>query len=277
MKVTLGLGLEDPPSWVFTLANSTYTDQHRRHLSTDANLVFSAAVRQAAATYLSLVAANIPLSELLGDPARPPAATREMLYPGDGTYWAFDHAALTGSGLAAGMTPNPDPNWRPGQPGPDPGPDRRLGLLVHRRPGQPHQLGDADPVRPRLHRLLRDPHPRLGHPPRRPGPDRAAEPVQRRDHRRRRRLEHVLRPAAEQDPRHGLRLLRRRPVRRQRLLPVWRQLPVPDQPRHGLLVRHPLDHPHRPPVRPGTSAGRTPASTCPPAWTPSTPTPARPA
>ena len=40
-----------------------------------------------------------------------------MLYPGDGTYWAFDHAALTGSGLAAGMTPNPDPNWRPGQPG----------------------------------------------------------------------------------------------------------------------------------------------------------------
>ena len=43
-KVTLGLGLENPPSWVFKLANSTYTDQTGA-ASPDANLVFSAAVR----------------------------------------------------------------------------------------------------------------------------------------------------------------------------------------------------------------------------------------
>ena len=40
-----------------------------------------------------------------------------MLYPGGGTYWAFDRAALTGQGLAAGMTRNPDPNWKPGTAG----------------------------------------------------------------------------------------------------------------------------------------------------------------
>jgi F5/8 type C domain len=41
----------------------------------------------------------------------------EMLYPGGGTYWAFDKAALTGVGLASGMTRNPDPSWKPGTAG----------------------------------------------------------------------------------------------------------------------------------------------------------------
>ncbi len=40
-----------------------------------------------------------------------------MLYPGGGTYWAFNNAALTGAGLPSAMTRNPYPNWRPGQPG----------------------------------------------------------------------------------------------------------------------------------------------------------------
>jgi F5/8 type C domain-containing protein len=115
MKVTLGLGLEDPPSWVFSLPDATYVNQFGGQ-SNEANFVFSAAVRQAAAGYLDQIAADIPLSSFWairltsgGDP--------EMLYPGGGAYWAFDNAALTGNGLAAGMTPNPDPNWTPGTPG----------------------------------------------------------------------------------------------------------------------------------------------------------------
>jgi hypothetical protein len=115
MKVTLGLGLEDPPSWVFSLPDATYVNQFGGQ-SNEANFVFSAAVRQAAAGYLDQIAADIPLSNFWairltsgGDP--------EMLYPGGGAYWAFDNAALTGNGLAAGMTPNPDPNWTPGTPG----------------------------------------------------------------------------------------------------------------------------------------------------------------
>jgi F5/8 type C domain len=115
MKVTLGLGLEDPPSWVFSLPDADYVNQFGGQ-SNEANFVFSAAVRQAASGYLSQIAADIPLSNFWairltsgGDP--------EMLYPGGGAYWAFDQAALTGNGLAAGMTPNPDPNWTPGHPG----------------------------------------------------------------------------------------------------------------------------------------------------------------
>ena len=115
MKVTLGLGLEDPPSWVFSLPDSTYVNQFGGQ-SSEANFVFSAAVRQAAAAYLARIAADIPLSNFWAIRLTS-GGDAEMLYPSGGTYWAFDNAALTGSGLAAGMTPNPDPNWTPGTPG----------------------------------------------------------------------------------------------------------------------------------------------------------------
>jgi hypothetical protein len=115
MKVTLGLGMHWTPSWVFSLANSKYVDQNG-NTSTEADFVFSSAVRQAAAGYLKLVNQNLPLSNFWairlssgGDP--------EMLYPGGGTYWAFNNAALTGNGLPSGMTANPFPKWKPGQSG----------------------------------------------------------------------------------------------------------------------------------------------------------------
>jgi hypothetical protein len=115
-KVTLGLGLENPPAWVFHLTAATYTDQNGA-VSADADLVYSAAVRNAAATYLSLVAAKIPLTSFAAIRLGAGTGEGEMLYPGGGTYWAFNHAALTGTGLAPGMTRNPDPTWKPGTPG----------------------------------------------------------------------------------------------------------------------------------------------------------------
>ena len=115
MKVTLALGTYDPPSWVSSLADSTYVNQSGAK-STDANFVFSAAVRRAAATYLAQIAADFPLSGFYAIRLTS-GGNGEMLYPGGGTFWAFDSAALTGKGLAAGMTPNPDPNWTPGTPG----------------------------------------------------------------------------------------------------------------------------------------------------------------
>ncbi len=163
MKVTLGLGLEDPPSWVFSLQDATYVNQFGGQ-SNEANFVFSAAVRQAAAGYLDQIAADIPLSNFWAIRLTS-GGDSEMLYPGGGAYWAFDNAALTGNGLAAGMTTNPDPNWTPGTPGLSQGADRRVGQLVRRRPRQRDQLADADPKRPGLQRLLRDRHPRLRHPP----------------------------------------------------------------------------------------------------------------
>ena len=114
-KVTLGLGLQNPPSWVFSLANSRYVDQNGS-TSPEANFVFSQAVRSAAAQYLSLVAAAIPLSNFYAIRLTS-GGDGEMLYPGGGTYWAFDNAALTGNGLASGMTRNPDPSWKPGTSG----------------------------------------------------------------------------------------------------------------------------------------------------------------
>src|SRR3984957_2036094 len=115
MKVTLGLGLEDPPSWVYSLPDAAYVNQYGAQ-SDEANLVFSAALRQAAAGYLAQIAADIPLSNFWAIRLTS-GGDSEMLYPGGCTYWAFDNAALTGNGLAAGMTPNPDPNWTPGTPG----------------------------------------------------------------------------------------------------------------------------------------------------------------
>jgi hypothetical protein len=100
---------------VFGLANSTYTDQDG-NVSTEADFVFSQAVRSAAASYLSLVAANLPMSSFWAIRLSS-GGDGEMLYPGSGTYWAFNNAALTGSGLASGMTTNPDPTWKPGTAG----------------------------------------------------------------------------------------------------------------------------------------------------------------
>jgi hypothetical protein len=115
MHVTLALGLYNPPSWVFSLPDGTYVDQDGNR-STEANFVYSQAVRVAAAKYLSQVNAVVPLSGF-ADIRVTSGGDGEMLYPSGGTYWAFDTAALTGQGLAAGMTPNPFPNWRPGQSG----------------------------------------------------------------------------------------------------------------------------------------------------------------
>jgi F5/8 type C domain len=115
MKVTLGLGLQNAPSWVLALSDGHYIDQTGAK-STEANFVFSAAVRTAAAGYLKQVAADIPLTNFYAIRLAS-GGDSEMLYPGGGTYWAFDNAALTGTGLAAGMTRNPDPKWKPGTTG----------------------------------------------------------------------------------------------------------------------------------------------------------------
>jgi len=115
MRVTLGLGLEDTPSWVFSLPDSRYVNQDGDR-SGEADFVFSAAVRQAAATYLAKVAADLPSSDFWAIRLTS-GGDDEMLYPPGGTYWAFGNAAMTGVGLPPTMTPNPYPNWRPGQPG----------------------------------------------------------------------------------------------------------------------------------------------------------------
>src|ERR1017187_1045196 len=114
-QVALGLGTQNAPSWVFSLADSTYIDQNGT-VSGEADWVFSAAVRTAALAYFDKIAADFPLTDFWairltsgGDP--------EMLYPGGGAYWAFNPSALTGKGLPSGMKANPFPSWKPGTAG----------------------------------------------------------------------------------------------------------------------------------------------------------------
>jgi hypothetical protein len=115
MKVTLGLGMAATPSWVFALPDSCYADQHG-NVPREACFVFSRAVRRAAARYMSLVNASLPLQGFWAIRLTS-GGNGEMLYPGGGGYWAFSNAALTGDGLPPGMTPNPYPDWRPGDRG----------------------------------------------------------------------------------------------------------------------------------------------------------------
>ncbi len=114
-KVTLGLGTHNPPSWVLSLANGKYVDQ-QGNSSTEADWVYSAAVRGAGATYFKQIAADFPLSDFYAIRLTS-GGDAEMLYPGGGGYWAFNPSALTGKGLPVGMTANPFPNWKPGTAG----------------------------------------------------------------------------------------------------------------------------------------------------------------
>jgi len=115
MLVTLGLGLEDPPAWVFSLPDANYIDESG-DTANEADLVFSEPVREAAAAYLKQVAAALPLSEFWSVRLTS-GGDAEMLYPAGASYWAFSQSALTGTDLPPTMKANPFPNWRPGQSG----------------------------------------------------------------------------------------------------------------------------------------------------------------
>ncbi|PVZ13023.1 hypothetical protein [Actinomycetospora cinnamomea] len=118
MRVVLGLGLQNTPRWVLDLPAAAFVDQFGATSSRrDANLVFSAAARDAAAAYVRAVASEVGLDDV--------AAVRiagELGYPGpepggdDPSFWAFDVAAQGGPGLADGVSPTPLPGWRPAVP-----------------------------------------------------------------------------------------------------------------------------------------------------------------
>ena len=118
MSVVLGAGVHNPPSWVLDLPGAGYVDQFGTTSSQgEANLVFSAAARDAAADYVRRVAAGVDLERvaavrLVGELGYPAPAD-----PVEGpSFWAFDEAAQGGPGLADGVSPSPMPGWRPAVP-----------------------------------------------------------------------------------------------------------------------------------------------------------------
>src|SRR5258708_4127661 len=116
LQVTLDVGLQYPPSWIFSVDSATrfvdqYGDAWHGTLFTDVpNAVFDPAVRVAEAAYITRVAADLGPNSvaavraggLLQDELRYPDAT----YNGPtNCYWAFDSNAQATS---------PVPGWRPG-------------------------------------------------------------------------------------------------------------------------------------------------------------------
>lgn len=121
LDVVLSMGLHYSPSWIKTNADiPTYVNQAGT-VSNAVNIIFSADVRAKVDDYLARIAQDF--SSLGGLNAfsqiRITSGANsygELMYPQEGgySYWAFDSAALTGNGLAAGQTPNPYPSWTPG-------------------------------------------------------------------------------------------------------------------------------------------------------------------
>jgi hypothetical protein len=119
--VVLGLGLQYAPRWVGELPDGRYRDQYGdERPGSVPNVIFSATVRDAVERYVEQLAETVPLGEV--DAIRVGTGEAgELGFPGraygsasDNAFWAFDDAAQHGSGLAAGLEPNPLPGWRPG-------------------------------------------------------------------------------------------------------------------------------------------------------------------
>ncbi|MGN6608714.1 MAG: hypothetical protein ACTHMS_17100 [Jatrophihabitans sp.] len=113
MRVTLGLGIHYTPSWVFGLPNSSYVDEHGSVVQSP-NLVFNQQVRNRVAGYLARINSDLGLGNFWAVRVN---TTAEMLYPGNGSYFAFDANAQNGPDLPASQARNPFPGWHPGTTG----------------------------------------------------------------------------------------------------------------------------------------------------------------
>lgn len=130
LQVSLDLGLQYPPGWLFELPHSRYVNQYGSAYVEDApgknvpNAVFNQAVREAQAAYVAQVFEALGHEFLLVRLGW--GWYSELNYPlsryGEqrNCYWAFgDLAQGRAAGLPPGVPPCPVPGWRPGEPSPD--------------------------------------------------------------------------------------------------------------------------------------------------------------
>jgi hypothetical protein len=109
MLVVLGVGLQYPPSWVYSYANSRYVDQYG--VASGLNLTWNQTLRQKAAAYIARVLADLGPANFsavrIGS-----GAFVETFYPDEwdgkngNAYWAYD---------ANGQAGSPYPGWKPGE------------------------------------------------------------------------------------------------------------------------------------------------------------------
>lgn len=120
LGVVLAPGLQYPPSWVRALPSGTLRGSSGASpKGGGADLIFSAAVRDAAGDYLARLATDVGFNGVIAVRVGT-TNTGELGYPGPDAggnareYWAFGAAAQHGVGLVKGMARSPLPGWVPG-------------------------------------------------------------------------------------------------------------------------------------------------------------------
>ncbi len=116
-KITFGLGVQDTPTWVFSVANSRYVDQNGNQ-SSQINTIFSQPVRSKVESYLSKLHSQFNLASM--DVIRiTSGGDVEALYPNSGNSlpWAYDSAAQGGSNRPSTVAACPSPGWKTGTSG----------------------------------------------------------------------------------------------------------------------------------------------------------------
>ena len=111
MKISLGLGLHHPPSWIFSYPNSRYVDQYGVADGTLPNLAFNTTVRAKAEEFIRRALSDLGASNFWAIRIQA-GKDGEVLYPSEtdsaghgNSYWAFD---------AAAQATSPFPGWKPG-------------------------------------------------------------------------------------------------------------------------------------------------------------------
>jgi hypothetical protein len=112
-KITLGMAMHYAPSWINTIANWQYIDQSGTGSGT-ANFVFNQLIRNRAELYMTRINNDLGLNNYRIIRITS-GSNAEVLYPGDGAYWAYDTNAQGGANRPATIQPCPYPDWKPGQ------------------------------------------------------------------------------------------------------------------------------------------------------------------
>ena len=113
MQVTLATSLHTPPAWVFTYPNSRFVNQSGATAG-EVNLIFNQVLRQKAERYFDRIHQDLGIQNFWAIRLTS-GGDAELLYPGGGSYWAYDVNAQNGANMPPSMPRNPYPGWKPGQ------------------------------------------------------------------------------------------------------------------------------------------------------------------